>query len=667
MKMKNGLLNRRWWIIIGIWFMLFVPCSLLPVHAQMNTDRITAIGRNALYFEDYVLSIQYFNQVIKLKPYLPEPYQLRAIAKIQLGDYQGALRDCNLAIDLNPFHPGYYYTRGFVYRATDRWEEAEQDFSRALSFSPDNKTYLTLRADIRAHRKNYEGALEDIDFLLAREPRNASIHFEKGVICLEKQDTLCAISSFEKSTQYDTQNPHNWSALGTVQLTAGQEKDAQASLTRAIDLGSKWAGDYINRGIIAYRTHDYRNALADYDKAVELAPEDAQSYYNRGMLRSEVGDYNRAIEDYDQAIHLAPEKTEMHYQRGATLLQLKQWNAALNDFNALMARYPTFIPAYYLAAQAEEAMGHRKQAERLRFDAREIEQKGAAPNTGSSIAQAQSTTTQNKRKAFSPRTAQNGQDAAEGNDKYRSPLRGTIQDRPVDVVNEPNIVLSYYGQNPPLRRTNYYYPEIDQLNRSHQLAAPLRFVTQETTLTAEMVNQHFEAINRMTLQIERKATAELHFARAVEFALVQDYRSALEDCARAITMMKKAPAYMYYMRANWRFKLLEYQRSMGELTNASTLDFEIMNRDYDYCIRTAPDFAFAYYNKANMLCIQQAFEDAIRLYTDAIRVDSEFAEAYFNRGLTKIYIGLNDEGIEDLSKAGELGIYQAYNLISQLK
>ena len=36
--------------------------------AQINTDRVLAIGRNALYFEDYVLSIQYFNNVISVKP-----------------------------------------------------------------------------------------------------------------------------------------------------------------------------------------------------------------------------------------------------------------------------------------------------------------------------------------------------------------------------------------------------------------------------------------------------------------------------------------------------------------------------------------------------------------------------------------------------------------------
>ena len=42
--------------IIGVYW----PLSL---HAQINTDRVMTIGRNALYFEDYVLSIQYFNLI----------------------------------------------------------------------------------------------------------------------------------------------------------------------------------------------------------------------------------------------------------------------------------------------------------------------------------------------------------------------------------------------------------------------------------------------------------------------------------------------------------------------------------------------------------------------------------------------------------------------------
>lgn len=46
------------------------------------------IARNALYFEDYVLSIQYFNQVINAKPYLYEPYFFRGLAKINLDDFK---------------------------------------------------------------------------------------------------------------------------------------------------------------------------------------------------------------------------------------------------------------------------------------------------------------------------------------------------------------------------------------------------------------------------------------------------------------------------------------------------------------------------------------------------------------------------------------------------
>ena len=135
---------RKWIIILLSCWVSMMACG------QLNTDRITAIGRNALYFEDYVLSIQYFNQVIKLKPYLSEPYLLRAIAKIELGDYTGAELDCNAAIERNPFQPGAYYTRGFIYQLTDQLELAEKDFSEALIFAPENRTYIAMRADVLA-------------------------------------------------------------------------------------------------------------------------------------------------------------------------------------------------------------------------------------------------------------------------------------------------------------------------------------------------------------------------------------------------------------------------------------------------------------------------------------------------------------------------------------
>jgi tetratricopeptide (TPR) repeat protein len=111
-------------------------------HAQLNTNRIMQIGRNALYFEDYVLSIQYFNRVINVKPYLADPYYYRAIAKFYLDDISGAGKDCDIALDINPFIIGAYNLRGIIRLRKGESEDALSDFTKGLEIEPDNINLL---------------------------------------------------------------------------------------------------------------------------------------------------------------------------------------------------------------------------------------------------------------------------------------------------------------------------------------------------------------------------------------------------------------------------------------------------------------------------------------------------------------------------------------------
>ena len=92
--------------------LLLALLAALGVQAQINTDQVVNIGRNALFFEDYILAIQYFNQAIKAKPFLADPYFYRSVAKISLEDYQGAEQDASLAIERNPFIVDAYQVRG---------------------------------------------------------------------------------------------------------------------------------------------------------------------------------------------------------------------------------------------------------------------------------------------------------------------------------------------------------------------------------------------------------------------------------------------------------------------------------------------------------------------------------------------------------------------------
>ena len=97
---------RKFWLYI----VLCVAC--LPVYSQVNTDQVLRIGQNALYFEDYMLSIQYFNLVIQAKPEQAKPYFYRAIAKFNLEDYRGAEEDATFALDRNPFLNDLWEIRG---------------------------------------------------------------------------------------------------------------------------------------------------------------------------------------------------------------------------------------------------------------------------------------------------------------------------------------------------------------------------------------------------------------------------------------------------------------------------------------------------------------------------------------------------------------------------
>lgn len=93
------------------------------------------IGRNALYFEDYVLAIQYFNQVISAKPYLADPYYYRGLAKFMLDDFKGAEDDCTLCLERNPYWMAAYQLRAAARQNQENLQKQRKITGEASNFS----------------------------------------------------------------------------------------------------------------------------------------------------------------------------------------------------------------------------------------------------------------------------------------------------------------------------------------------------------------------------------------------------------------------------------------------------------------------------------------------------------------------------------------------------
>ena len=154
--------------IIALTAALWVLCA--PVKAQINTDRMMSMGRTALYFDDYVLSIQYFNQVINAKPYLAEPYFYRAIAKLSLEDYRGAEQDCSSALSRNPFVVNSYQVRGLARVYQERYADAINDFREGLRLDPGNSSMRHNLILCLARNGQEDEAIKAADTLLMSSP-----------------------------------------------------------------------------------------------------------------------------------------------------------------------------------------------------------------------------------------------------------------------------------------------------------------------------------------------------------------------------------------------------------------------------------------------------------------------------------------------------------------
>ena len=625
---------------------LLIAILLFPalLYAQINTERVMMIARNALYFEDYVLSIQYFNQVISAKPYLFEPYFFRGLAKINLEDYQGAEADCDEAIRRNPFVVGAYQIRGLARIRQNNFDGAIEDYRMALKYEPENVVLWHNLTLCHMQKEDYTSAKDDLEKLLAVSPRYTRAYLMRGEVNLRQNDTINALKDFDKAIELDRYDADGWSARALVKLQQKQYKEAENDLDQAIRLSVKNAGNYINRALARFHQNNLRGAMQDYDVALDIDPNNFIGHYNRGLLRAQVGDDNRAIEDFDFVLEMEPDNMMAAFNRGLLRAQTGDYRGAISDYSKVIEEYPNFLTGYHYRAEARRKVGDIKGAEQDEFKLMkaQLDRLNGKKNNGKDVADATSdadNADKEKTRKKSDKNMENYRkiviaDDSEMTQRYTSDYRGRVQDRNVVVKLEPMYALTYYEKISEVKKTVHYHKFIDALNLSKQLPKPLRITNMEAPLTEEQIKYHFALIDSHTSDIVAEPqNAMKRFGRGIDFYLVQDFDSSIDDFTQSILLDGKFfPAY--FMRALVRYKQLDYKKA------EAMADGNVSSALKDY---------------------RSALED----YNKAIELDPEFAEAYFNRGLTQIFLGNNKQGILDLSKAGELGVVSAYNIIKR--
>lgn len=424
---------------------------------------------------------------------------------------------------------------------------------------------------------------------------------------------------------------------------------------------------YINRALARININNLRGAMSDYDNALDIDPNNFLAHYNRGLMRVQLGDNNRAIEDFDFVIKMEPKNFMAIFNRALLHDKVGDLKAAIRDYTTVINQFPNFWTGLSYRAGCYRRLGMTAKAEldefRI-FKAQMNKHLGIQPRWSAKTKRAM-----RKRSEIDPNKYASlvVEDAPKYEHEYKSEYRGKVQNRVVEAGYLPMYQLSYFPTNKSLSTIQAYDKEVDAFNMTLDKKAKhkLYIVCSKDQLNEAESMELFSMIDRLSAELSvAKSDAEktpLLLLRAVAHSVLRDFEAAIADFTEYVGCGGKS-SIAYWQRAVCQTELDEFNLSEGKgITNLHSAE-----ADFSDAIRQNGNNAYVYYNRGNLHAGRNELSKAIDDYSIAIRIDSNLAEAYYNRGIARSKSGNKQAAIQDLSKAGELGLYDAYAVIKRL-
>lgn len=645
--------------------LVVIACMLYPLitYAQINVENVLDMGRRAIGIDDYLTSIQHFNKVAEARPNDYRAYYYRAYAKFSLEDYQGAADDCTQALTCNPYITEVYQLRGLCRIHLSDFQGAIEDYDYVTHHLPDEQGAYYNRALCKLELKQFESADSDMDIILNKWRNFHRAYLIKAQIKFEEKDTVGGMVWIDSLLKIDPLEQQAWAIKGKHALSQNDYSTADTCLTHAIQINPKDHTNYIARAQARHGLNMFGYALQDYDKTIELVPEHFVAHYNRGLLRALMGDDNRAIEDFDFVIAIEPDNVLAIYNRALLREQTGDYPGAIEDYTALLKFYPNFLDGHIARGRCRRKVGDIKGA---------IADETAAARTRLDL-----TFKPGKRKPVKKvrktsdhhleQYQQLVEEEADTTQRYVRQLFGKIQHKHVACEPLPSfefrIATEPHHQQPTHKP---FLPELEQINATKQHPHTISLEASPQNIRTQAYTDDLSTANNNRTATE-KDSAEQHFLESIIDYQNKKYDDALEKINQAIATQTKNYLFLLH-RANVYHRLAcsdTTKHSTMNVPNSKTQNSQRALADIDSAIRQTNNHAILLYNRGCMLYDTNELDKAIDAFTQAIETDNKVAQAYYNRAITYMKQGKPQQALSDFSKAGELGLSQAYNLIRQ--
>ena len=224
---------------------------------------------------------------------------------------------------------------------------------------------------------------------LAQRKDQSGIHYRLGVVHLNERNLADALNELTQAVKMYPGDPTYHNALGLAYFAKGMNKEALASMDKALSIDREYSEARVNKSAvyiveqrwpeaidetktalknIFYRTPEYawfnmgwsyynlgelEKAVESYSKAVGANPAYAQAWYSMGLAYEKMNRTKEAVQAYEKAVAAAPNYLDAHFNMGMALVRAKDRPGAVKAFEKVIE----IAPASDKAQSAREYIG----------------------------------------------------------------------------------------------------------------------------------------------------------------------------------------------------------------------------------------------------------------------------------------------------------------------
>ena len=195
-----------------------------------------------------------------------DTYYNRGNSRYSIKDFKGAKEDYAKAFMLDENFIDALYSLACVKMDLEEYDDALKDFNSILKIAPDQANIYTLRATTYEALENYQNALKDYSTAILIEP-GADSYYNRGVFLMNINYHKEANVDLTNAIKLNKNNAYAYFYRGASNLLLGEYINAIEDFKKSIEFDSVDFDAYLGLAMAYKNVNDNKNAKLNFDKA----------------------------------------------------------------------------------------------------------------------------------------------------------------------------------------------------------------------------------------------------------------------------------------------------------------------------------------------------------------------------------------------------------------